>query len=106
MLFELRQNRRFFLSAIYPHGSASDPAQRQLAAIIGKEYFSHFVAAIVPAFKNGQLLAETLGRRVAIGYQRFQRSTNAAIEYLGGQRLWLRGLLCLVGTLDRCRLLF
>ena len=68
LFFDRRQDGRFFLSAIYPHGSAGDPAQRQFAAIIGKEYFSHFVGAIVPAFKNGQLLAETLGRRAAIWY--------------------------------------
>ena len=57
-----RQNRRFFLSAIYPRCPARNPAQRQLAAIIGKEYLSHFVGTIVPALEDRQLLAEALGR--------------------------------------------
>ena len=80
----MRQNRCFFLSVMNPYCSAGDPAQRQFTAIIGKEYLSHFVAAIVPAFKDGQLMTETLGRMAANVYQCLQRCTDAAIERWAG----------------------
>ena len=83
LLFDLRQGWRFFLAAIYTYRSARNPAHGQVTAIIGKEYFSHFVSAIIPTFEDSQLLAETLGGRASTRFQRFHGGTDAATEGLG-----------------------
>src|SRR6266481_995153 len=41
--------------------AAHDPAHGQLALVIGKKYFTHFVCAKIPALEHGQLVTESLG---------------------------------------------
>src|SRR6476661_8169916 len=90
LFFDRRQDGRFLLSAIDSCCSSGNSAKRQLAAIIGKEYLSDFVGAIVPALEDGQLVAEALRGWVFTGHERLQRGADAAIKFLSRDRISVR----------------